>query len=972
MSSSRKLLVAAGDIVVFGELPTRAASLHDMLARLSWYLTPSLANAASRVIFFSDIDLPEQIHAPAYIDPATQREYTILRKHATVLAVDAADMLEGQAAAVFAIRKSEMRDASLLAKRLGLPQAICVDPGVEQYESSKYLRFGSTNGMMPANLVATYKARFAELKTACNGRTVGIFGTGPTLEGVDPQSFADSFNIATNSMVMNDALLAQLRPRVIVASDPIFHAGCSTYAGSFRAKLIEQVKRYDAYFVFPSRDYHIYERHLAEIADRLIGVPMLQLQDLSSQRQTKIDEPVDRFVESTRLRPVNDAMTEQFYTFVSNNVMTFFLLPIASSISRSAIAAGFDGRNADASTYFWDHAPSSQLGDKMADIKECHPAFFEIDYNEYLSIHTERLTAQLHYLEQRGFEFHNITPSYIPVLAAHHRPHVRKAEQVDALERRRPKVSIIMPNRDRAEFLARAIDSIIAQDFQDWELLVIDNLSTDKSLAIAQYYAGLDARIRVLVNSKPGVSASRNLGLDESIGEYICFLDSDDELWSRSLSARVAKLDEGASLAFGLIEFINGKGDLLGQTTGARANAAYEHFIEGNPVSINSVMGRSSVLRAIRFDETLTNGEDYLYFATLARMGYTYRTINARAATYRIHRGSVTHGNFHTHNAGVQRVQAWIAADMTWHPYLDRRTACTVDPKILETKRVQRDMQALLHCVLAGTAHQVRQVKQAIESAIAADVQSSTYAAVAPDVKVDMIERWAVRALVLPFGSRQLYRASLDCGEVAYNEIILPWEGLPDLRGKIADRFSAYFRRCSKEALGAGDAYEKKARIQHDRQMASASRTGAPSETGVALSPTSQRDFPPVTLDLLSPELAPRWSFLNAGVSGISAGVLNVDRAGGAYAAFASFAFTDADAHAYDAVVTVSELTGSLDLRMGGRMVTQIKAPGEVRVRLSTKDLAPLDLMPSNKLQAAARIVRFALDPVAERSRRTG
>lgn len=91
-----------------------------------------------------------------------------------------------------------------------------------------------------------------------------------------------------------------------------------------------------------------------------------------------------------------------------------------------------------------------------------------------------------------------------------------------------PKISVIVPVYNVEKWLHRCVDSILAQTFTDFELLLIDDGSTDASGAICDEYAQRDSRIRVFHKPNGGVSSARNLGLDNAQGEWITFCDSDD------------------------------------------------------------------------------------------------------------------------------------------------------------------------------------------------------------------------------------------------------------------------------------------------------------------------------------------------------------------------------------------------------------------------------------------------------------
>ena len=90
------------------------------------------------------------------------------------------------------------------------------------------------------------------------------------------------------------------------------------------------------------------------------------------------------------------------------------------------------------------------------------------------------------------------------------------------------KVSVIMLTYNREALVGRAIESILAQTMEDFEYIIVDNGSTDKSGEIAEEYAKKDARIRVLHIPKSNIGTGRNAGLDAAKGEYVTFIDDDD------------------------------------------------------------------------------------------------------------------------------------------------------------------------------------------------------------------------------------------------------------------------------------------------------------------------------------------------------------------------------------------------------------------------------------------------------------
>jgi hypothetical protein len=103
-----------------------------------------------------------------------------------------------------------------------------------------------------------------------------------------------------------------------------------------------------------------------------------------------------------------------------------------------------------------------------------------------------------------------------------------------------PKVSIILPTFNRADTIMRAIRSVQAQSFQDWELIVVDDGSTDNTMAAL---AGIDARITLIRQENQGFTEARNTGIRAGRGDYFAFIDSDDEFTPHHLELCVAFLE---------------------------------------------------------------------------------------------------------------------------------------------------------------------------------------------------------------------------------------------------------------------------------------------------------------------------------------------------------------------------------------------------------------------------------------------
>ena len=146
------------------------------------------------------------------------------------------------------------------------------------------------------------------------------------------------------------------------------------------------------------------------------------------------------------------------------------------------------------------------------------------------------------------------------------------------------KISVIMPAYNAEKYIAKSIESVMNQTYDNWELLVVNDGSTDNTEEIATRYANIDSRVRVLTQENRGECGARNLGLEEATGDYISCLDSDD-LYDREALSKLYKTmlqDEERKFVYGrtLEVFTNGKKELLGPAD--LVNGYLESFIHKN------------------------------------------------------------------------------------------------------------------------------------------------------------------------------------------------------------------------------------------------------------------------------------------------------------------------------------------------------------------------------------------------------
>lgn len=125
------------------------------------------------------------------------------------------------------------------------------------------------------------------------------------------------------------------------------------------------------------------------------------------------------------------------------------------------------------------------------------------------------------------------------------------------------KISVIVPIYKVEPYLRKCVDSILAQTYQNLEVILVDDGSPDNCGAICEEYAEQDTRIKVIHKQNSGLSGARNAGLDYASGEYITFVDSDDWIDPHHFSALYSSLQEGADIAVSDIRRVNSNHDLI-------------------------------------------------------------------------------------------------------------------------------------------------------------------------------------------------------------------------------------------------------------------------------------------------------------------------------------------------------------------------------------------------------------------------
>jgi glycosyltransferase involved in cell wall biosynthesis len=226
-----------------------------------------------------------------------------------------------------------------------------------------------------------------------------------------------------------------------------------------------------------------------------------------------------------------------------------------------------------------------------------------------------------------------------------------------------PTISVVIPAYNQAAYLGAAIRSVLGQTRQDFEIIVVDDGSTDGTSEVAASFA--DARVRCIRQDNRGLPAARNTGIRAATGACVSLLDSDDLFLPRKLELLADALDRqpGLGLVAGKAAYIDQDGCDLQQPIGSALPDDPAQLLLGNPIHVGSVLVRRAWLERVGlFDERLRACEDWDMWLRLATAGCPMRSIDQPVSLYRVHTAQMTRSAKRMREAMLQTLDKTFAA----------------------------------------------------------------------------------------------------------------------------------------------------------------------------------------------------------------------------------------------------------------------------------------------------------------------
>lgn len=261
-----------------------------------------------------------------------------------------------------------------------------------------------------------------------------------------------------------------------------------------------------------------------------------------------------------------------------------------------------------------------------------------------------------------------------------------------------PNISVIMPCYNAAATLAEAVASVLYQSVKNFELLIVDDGSTDNSVQVAYALACDDDRIRVIRQRNAGPAEARNRGLAEAEGQVIAFLDADDRWVPHTLAAHLRHFAENAAcgVSFGRVRFYDPTMETPGAVSTVPAELSLADVLgEYEICTTSNIVCRRAVYDQVGgFDASLTHGEDQEWVArVLATTSWQVCGLNEVLVYYRTSLGGLS-ADLKRTRAGWQAMlkavrgyapvavaKAAPQAEALFHRYLARRALRTGQPR---------------------------------------------------------------------------------------------------------------------------------------------------------------------------------------------------------------------------------------------------------------------------------------------------
>ncbi len=208
-------------------------------------------------------------------------------------------------------------------------------------------------------------------------------------------------------------------------------------------------------------------------------------------------------------------------------------------------------------------------------------------------------------------------------------------------------VSIILPSYNTEKYIADAIESVLSQTYNNWEMIIVDDGSTDNSIQIIDEYVRRDKRIRLIKSDKNcGLPSARNKAIKVAKGRYIAFLDSDDMWLPEKLEKQINFMKANrAVLTFTAYRKIDENGNIISKVLNVPETVTYEQLLRTCVIGVLTAIYDTRILGKL-YMNLINQSEDYCLWLKILKMGHVAHGLNRCLALYRIRKKRMSRNKF--------------------------------------------------------------------------------------------------------------------------------------------------------------------------------------------------------------------------------------------------------------------------------------------------------------------------------------
>ncbi|WP_416147719.1 glycosyltransferase family 2 protein [Salipaludibacillus sp. HK11] len=222
-----------------------------------------------------------------------------------------------------------------------------------------------------------------------------------------------------------------------------------------------------------------------------------------------------------------------------------------------------------------------------------------------------------------------------------------------------PKVSVITPSYNSERYIGKTIESVINQTYQNWEMIIVDDASSDETVPLINQYKKEDSRIHVIaLEENKGAANARNVAIQQSEGRFIAFLDSDDEWMAEKLQKQIQfMLEKDIAFSHTTYWVVDQSNQFLNQSEKIASTTTYKDLLKQNTIGCLTVMLDKEKLGQVQMVDIRAR-QDYVLWLEITKNGNLAYGINECLAKYREISSSLSSNK-------------WNMAKLNWQVYRD-------------------------------------------------------------------------------------------------------------------------------------------------------------------------------------------------------------------------------------------------------------------------------------------------------------